>query len=51
MKKILAVLVSITLLFSIALSPVWAGGDKNQKEIGASSPPRTGGDANGNQAA
>jgi hypothetical protein len=50
MKKIFVVLVSMTLLVSVAMSPVWAGGDKNQHERGAPGAPGPGDDAQGNQA-
>ena len=49
MKKIFVALVSISLLVSVAVSPVWAGGDKNQHEIGAPSAPGPGDDAQGHQ--
>ncbi len=51
MKKFFAVLVSMALLVSVAVvSPVWAGGGKNQHEIGAPDAPGPGDDAKGNQA-
>ena len=51
MKKFFAVLVSMALLVSVAVvSPVWAGGGKNQNEIGAPGAPGPGDDAQGNQA-
>ena len=50
MKKLSAVLVSIALLFSVAVvSPVWAGGGKVQHENGAETAPGPGDDAQGNQ--
>jgi hypothetical protein len=50
MKKLFAVMVSMALLFSVAVvSPVWAGGDKNQHEKGADTAPGPGDDAQGNQ--
>ena len=50
MKKIIAGLVSLSLLVSVAVaSPVWAGGDKNQKEHGADTAPGPGDDKQGNQ--
>ena len=49
MKKILAVLVSMALMAGVAVSPVWAGGDKNQNERGADAAPGPGDDAQGNQ--
>lgn len=49
MKKFFAVLVSLALLLSVAvISPAWAGGGKNQNEIGEPFGP--GSDAQGNQA-
>jgi len=51
MKNFLTVLISMTFLFSVAaVSPVWAGGGKNQHEIGAPEAPGPGDDAKGNQA-
>jgi len=51
MKKFFAVLVSMALLVSVAVvSPVWAGGGKNQNEIGAPTAPGPGDDFQGNQA-
>ena len=50
MKKFFVVLVSMALLVSVAVSPVWAGGGKNQNEIGAPDAPGPGDDAKGNQA-
>jgi hypothetical protein len=50
MKKMFAVLVSMALLVSVAVSPVWAGGSKNQHEKGAPTAPGPGDDAQGNQA-
>mgnify|MGYP007113721799 CR=1 FL=1 len=50
MKKFFAVLVSMALLVSVAISPVWAGGGKNQHEKGAPTAPGPGDDAQGNQA-
>ena len=49
MKRMFTVLVSMAFLVSLAVSPAWSGGDKNQKEIGAPSAPGPGGDAQGNQ--
>lgn len=49
MKKFFAVLVSMAFLISVAVSPVWAGGGKKQKEIGAPTAPGPGDDAKGNQ--
>jgi len=51
MKKFSAVLVAMAFLVSVAVvSPVWAGGGKNQHEIGAPDAPGPGDDAKGNQA-
>jgi hypothetical protein len=50
MKKLFAVLFSMALLFSVAVSPLWAEGGKNQHEIGAPDAPGPGDDAQGNQA-
>jgi len=50
MKKFFTVLVSMALLVSVAVSPVWAGGGKNQNEIGAPEAPGPGDDSQGNQA-
>ena len=48
MKKLFAVLLSMTLLISVAaVSPVWAGGGKVQHENGEPFGP--GSDAQGNQ--
>lgn len=49
MKKLLVVFFAAFFVFA-AVSPVFAGGDKNQKEIGAGTAPGPGGDAQGNQA-
>jgi hypothetical protein len=49
MRKLFAVLVSLALLASVAVvSPVWAGGGKNQNELGEPFGP--GSDAQDNQA-
>jgi len=50
MKKMFVVLVSMALLVSIAASPVWSGGGKNQHEVGAPGAPGPGDDAKDNQA-
>ena len=50
MKKFIVVIVSIALLSCVAVSPVWAGGDKNQHERGTPGAPGPGDDAQGNQA-
>jgi hypothetical protein len=34
MKKKYAILISLALLMSVALAPVYAGGDKNQGDVG-----------------
>ena len=49
MKTVLTVLFSLAFLASVAVSPVWAGGDKNQHEKGAPTAPGPGDDAQGNQ--
>ena len=49
MKKFLAVLISMALLASVAIAPVYAGGDKNQNEHGTETGPGPGDDAQGNQ--
>ena len=50
MKKFLIVFISMALLVSVAISPVWAGGGKNQNEVGAPQAPGPGDDAQDNQA-
>ncbi|MFC1877903.1 hypothetical protein ACFL2E_11645 [Thermodesulfobacteriota bacterium] len=35
MKKIFAILISLALLMSVAIAPVYAGGDKNHGDVGA----------------
>jgi hypothetical protein len=47
MKKIFTLMVSLVLFFSVAIAAVWAGGDKNQNEIGT--PAGDGSNAQGNQ--
>lgn len=49
MKKLFSLLVSMALLVSVAVAPVYAGGDKNQHETGAGTAPGPGDDAQGNQ--
>jgi len=49
MKKFFAVLISLALFTSVAIAPVYAGGDKNQNEHGADTAPGPGDDAQGNQ--
>ena len=49
MKKFFVVLMSLALLTSVAIAPVYAGGDKNQHERGAETAPGPGDDARGNQ--
>ncbi len=34
MKKIFAILISLALLMSVAIAPVYAGGDKNHGDVG-----------------
>ncbi len=50
MKKIMTLIVSLAFLFSVAIAPVWAGGGKNQNEIGAGDAPGPGDDNQSNQA-
>jgi len=50
MKKVFTILISLALLSSVAIAPVYAGGDKNQNEHGAEEAPGPGDDAQGNQA-
>jgi len=60
MKKFFTVLVSMALLVSVAVSPVWAGGDKNHGDVGQGETDQgdtgsgtgnaSGDDAQGNQA-
>lgn len=33
-KKVLTFMVSLAFLFSVAIAPVWAGGGKNQGDVG-----------------
>jgi hypothetical protein len=49
MKKVLALLISLALMTSVAIAPVYAAGDKNQHEKGAETAPGPGDDAQGNQ--
>ena len=49
MKKLVALLVSLALTVGVVVTPVWAGGDKNQHERGATSAPGPGDDARDNQ--
>ena len=49
MKKVFVILISLALLSSVAIAPVYAGGDKNQHENGAETAPGPGDDAQGNQ--
>ena len=50
MKKTIILMISLALFFSVATAPVWAGGGKNQNEIGAPGAPGPGDDAQDNQA-
>ena len=50
MKKFFALLISMALLLSVAISPVYAEGGKNQTGHGAGDAPGPGSDAQGNQA-
>ena len=47
MKKAFTVMISLVLFFGVAITPVWAGGDKNQNENGQEQGP--GSDAQDNQ--
>ena len=47
MKRFLALMASLVLFLSVAVAPVWAGGDKVQHENGLETGP--GSDAQGNQ--
>ena len=47
MKKALALMISLVLFLSVAIAPVWAGGDKVQNENGIEA--GDGSDAQGNQ--
>jgi hypothetical protein len=47
MKKVFTLMISLVLFLSVAIAPVWAGGDKNQNERGLES--GDGSDAQGNQ--
>ncbi len=58
MKKVITLMVSLAFLFSVAVAPVWAGGDKNQNEhqqdnatgdVAGEAAPGPGDDANENQ--
>jgi len=35
MKKVFAILISLAFLMSVAIAPVYAGGDKNHGDVGA----------------
>ena len=48
-KKICTLFVSLVVVLGLAVSPVFAGGDKVQHERGAKSAPGPGDDAKGNQ--
>ena len=60
MKKVITILISLALLTSFAMTPVYAGGDKNhgevgqgevdQGETGSATGNASGDDAQGNQA-
>ena len=49
MKKVFALLISLALITSVAIAPVYAGGDKVQHENGAENAPGPGDDAQDNQ--
>ena len=50
MKRVFVILISLTLIMGFVVAPVYAGGGKNQHEIGAPGAPGPGDDAQGNQA-
>jgi len=50
MKKAFTLMISLVLFFSVAITPVWANGDKVQSGNGTEEAPGPGGDAQGNQA-
>jgi len=47
MKKVFTLMISLVLFLSVAIAPVWAGGDKVQNEKGQET--GSGSDARGNQ--
>jgi len=49
MKKLFALMVSMALMVSVAVAPVWAAGGKNQHENGAETAPGPGDDKQDNQ--
>jgi len=49
MKKVFLICISLALLMSVAIAPVYAGGDKVQHEHGTDSAPGPGDDFQGNQ--
>lgn len=49
MKQVLSLLAAVTLIFSMAVTPVCAGGDKVQNEHGAATAPGFGDDAQDHQ--
>ena len=49
MKRLFVIFISLFLI-GATISPVYAGGDKNQHEHGAKTAPGPGDDAQGNQA-
>ena len=50
MKKVFTLMISLVLFLSVAIAPVWAGGGKQQIEIGAPTAPGPGDDSQDNQA-
>ncbi|PQP34280.1 hypothetical protein C6A37_08605 [Desulfobacteraceae bacterium SEEP-SAG9] len=59
MKKVFTLMISLVLFLSVAIAPVWAGGDKNHGDVGqgttdqgdtGSDDASPGDDAQGNQA-
>lgn len=49
MRKLMSILIAVTLIVGMAVSPVFAGGGKVQHENGAPTAPGPGDDARGNQ--
>lgn len=50
MKKLFVSIILALVIFGAVISPVYAGGGKNQNEIGAPDAPGPGDDAQGHQA-
>jgi len=49
MKKAFTLIISLVVFLSVAITPVWAGGDKVQHENGTEDNGGAGDDAQGNQ--